>query len=116
MEFADMAKVHDVDARVIQRTQLWLARQQQSDGSWKPDTSFINEGATNRYNNDVLRITAYIAWALQNSGYQGPEIERARRFISQDLGRIQDAYTLALLPTSATAFHHTPPLIHQLLH
>src|SRR5438034_1605144 len=70
MEFADMAKVHDVDTRVIHRTQQWLARQQHSDGSWKPDASFINEGATNRYNTDVLRITAYIAWALQNSGYQ----------------------------------------------
>ena len=28
--------------------------QQQEDGSWKPDTQFINEGATNRYNSDVL--------------------------------------------------------------
>jgi len=115
MEFADMAKVHDVDARVIQRTQLWLARQQQSDGSWKPDTSFINEGATNRYNNDVLRITAYIAWALQNSGYQGPEIERARRFISQDLGRIQDVYTLAVLANFATDFQQDRALIHQVV-
>src|SRR5260370_19825482 len=115
MEFADMAKVHDVDARVIQRTQLWLARQQQSDGSWKPDTSFINEGATNRYNNDVLRITAYIAWALQNRGYQGPEIERARRFISQDLGRIQDVYTLAVLANFATDFQQDRALIHQVV-
>ncbi|HYL77786.1 MAG TPA: MG2 domain-containing protein [Bryobacteraceae bacterium] len=104
MEFADMAKVYDVDARVIQRTQQWLARQQQPDGSWKPDTSFINEGATNRYNTDVLRITAYIAWALQNSGYQGPEIERARQFISRNLSGTLDAYTLAILANFATDF------------
>src|SRR5205823_1609862 len=62
MEFSDMSKVHDVDANVIQRTQQWLASQQQGDGSWKPDTSFINEGATNRYNSDVQRITAYVGW------------------------------------------------------
>ncbi len=37
-----MAKVHDVDPRLIQRTQEWLASQQQPDGSWKPDPSFIN--------------------------------------------------------------------------
>ena len=49
MEFYDMSKVHDVDPKLIQRTQQWLAAQQQADGSWKPDTSFINEGATNRY-------------------------------------------------------------------
>src|SRR5947209_19142562 len=69
MEFADMAKVHDVDTRVIHRTQQWLARQQHSDGSWKPDASFITEGATNRYNTDALSITPYIAWAHHNSGY-----------------------------------------------
>jgi uncharacterized protein YfaS (alpha-2-macroglobulin family) len=115
MEFADMAKVHDVDTRVIHRTQQWLARQQHSDGSWKPDTSFINEGATNRYNSDVLRITAYIAWALQNSGYQGPEIERARQFISRDLSGIQDAYTLAVLANFATDFHQDRGLIRQVV-
>ena len=70
-----MSKVYDVDPKVIQRTQQWLAAQQQADGSWKPDTSFINEGATNRYNSDVLRITAYIAWSLENTGYQGPAVE-----------------------------------------
>ena len=36
-----------------------------------PTRQFINEGATNRYNSDVLRITAYLAWSLENTGYQG---------------------------------------------
>ncbi len=115
MEFADMAKVHDVDARVIQRTQQWLARQQQSDGSWKPDTNFINEGATNRYNTDVVRITAYIAWALQNSGYQGPEIERARQFISRRMSGTQDPYTLAILANFATDFQQDRAWTHQVV-
>ena len=78
MEFSDMSKVHDVDPKLIERTQQWLAGQQQADGSWKPDTNFINEGATNRYNSDVLRITAYIAWSLENTGYQGPAVEKAQ--------------------------------------
>jgi uncharacterized protein YfaS (alpha-2-macroglobulin family) len=115
MEFADMAKVHDVDARVISRTQQWLASQQQSDGSWKPDTTFINEGATNRYNSDVLRITAYIAWALQNSGYRGPEIERARQFISQRLTGAQDAYTLAVLANFAADYQQDRALTRQVV-
>jgi uncharacterized protein YfaS (alpha-2-macroglobulin family) len=98
MEFSDMAKVHDVDANIIRRTQQWLAAQQQADGSWKPDTSFINEGATNRYNSDLLRITAYIGWALGNTGYQGPAVEKARQFVSNRLGNGagMDAYTLAV--------------------
>jgi uncharacterized protein YfaS (alpha-2-macroglobulin family) len=97
MEFYDMSKVHDVDPRLIQRTQQWLAAQQLADGSWKPDTSFINEGATNRYNSDVLRITAYIAWSLGNTGYQGPAIEKASQFIHSHLSAKMDAYTLAVL-------------------
>jgi hypothetical protein len=36
------SKVYDVDPKLISRTQQWLAGQQQADGSWKPDTSFIH--------------------------------------------------------------------------
>ena len=56
-------------------------------GGWKLEAGhqFINEGATNRYNSDVLRITAYIAWSLQNTGYQGPAVERAKQFIEKHM-------------------------------
>ena len=101
MEFSDMAKVYDVDQRIVERTGNWLAQQQQGDGSWKPDTSFINEGATNRYNSDVLRITAYIAWALANTGYKGDATDRAREFIDRKLTAHADAYTLAVIANFA---------------
>ena len=104
MEFYDMAKVHEVDPNLIRRTQQWLAGQQQADGSWKPDTSFINEGATNRYNSDGLRITAYIAWSLENTGYQGPAVEKAKQFIENHLGGKVDTYTLAVLANFATDY------------
>jgi uncharacterized protein YfaS (alpha-2-macroglobulin family) len=104
MEFSDMSKVHDVDARLISRTQQWLAGQQQADGSWKPDASFINEGATNRYNADVLRITAYLAWSLENTGYQGPAVEKARQFIESHMSAKADAYTLAVLANFAADY------------
>src|SRR6202042_2809307 len=96
MEFSDMAKVSDVDPHLIARTRNWLAAQQQPDGSWKPDTSFINEGATNRYNSDLLRITAYIAWALENTGYEGPAVEKAKQFIEGHMSGKVDTYTLAV--------------------
>jgi len=104
MEFADMAKVHDVDPRVIQRTQQWLASQQLADGSWKPDTQFINEGATNRFNTDVLRITAYIAWSLENTGYQGPAVEKANQYIQSHISGKLDAYTLAAVANFAVDY------------
>ena len=96
MEFSDMSKVHDVDPKLIQRTQEWLAGQQQADGSWKPDTQFINEGATNRFNTDVTRITAYLGWALENTGYRGPAVDRAADYVKRHLDGHMDAYTLAV--------------------
>jgi uncharacterized protein YfaS (alpha-2-macroglobulin family) len=104
MEFYDMSKVYDVDPKLISRTQQWLAGQQQADGSWKPDTSFINEGATNRYNSDVLRITAYIAWSLENTGYQGPAVERAKQFVEKHMSAKVDTYTLAVVANFAADF------------
>jgi uncharacterized protein YfaS (alpha-2-macroglobulin family) len=104
MEFYDMAQVHDVDPKLIQRTQQWLASQQQPDGSWKPDTSFINEGATNRYNSDVLRITAYLAWSLENTGYQGPAVDKAQQFVAQHMSAKMDAYTMAVLANFAADY------------
>jgi uncharacterized protein YfaS (alpha-2-macroglobulin family) len=101
MEFHDMANVYDVDPQIIARTRDWLVRQQQPDGGWNPDTQFINEGATNRFNADLLRITAYIAWALESAEYKGPAIENARRFIEKHLDRKMDAYTLAVVANFA---------------
>lgn len=99
-----MSKVYDVDPKLIARTQQWLAGQQQADGSWKPDTSFINEGATNRFNSDVLRITAYIAWSLENTGYQGTAVEQAKQFVEKHMNAKMDAYTLAVVANFATDY------------
>jgi uncharacterized protein YfaS (alpha-2-macroglobulin family) len=106
MEFSDMSKVHDVDPKLIQRTQQWLADQQQADGSWRPDNGGIAEGATNRFQSDVLRITAYVAWALKVTGYQGAAVDRARQFIeTHNAGSIDaDAYTLAVLANFAVDY------------
>ena len=104
MEFNDMSKVYEVDPRLIQRTQEWLASQQQADGSWKPDTSFINEGATNRYNSDVLRITAYVAWSLENTGYHGEAVDRAAAYVQKHASAKVDAYTLAVLANFAVDY------------
>jgi uncharacterized protein YfaS (alpha-2-macroglobulin family) len=111
MEFYDMSKVHDVDPRVIQRAQQWLVAQQQADGSWKSDTQFINEGATNRYNKDALRITAYIAWSLGNTGYQGPALGKASEYIQKNLSEKSDPYTLAVLANFAVDSGKDPEFI-----
>ena len=104
MEFSDMSKVYEVDPKVIERTQQWLADQQQGDGSWQPDTQFINEGATNRFNSDVLRITAYLAWSLTNTGYKGPAVEKAKQYVQSHMSGKADAYTLAVVANFAAEY------------
>ncbi len=115
MEFHDMAKVYDVDPQVIARTGDWLVRQQQPVGSWKPDTQFINEGATNRFNADLVRITAYIAWALESADYKGPAVEKARRFVEKHLDGKMDAYTLAVVANFAVENGKDSELAHRAL-
>ena len=115
MEFHDMAKVYDVDPQVIARTSDWLVRQQQPDGSWKPDTQFINEGATNRFNADLVRITAYVAWALESADSKGPAIEKARQFVEKHLDGKMDAYTLAVVANFALENGKDSELAHRAL-
>jgi len=104
MEFSDMSRVHEVDQRLIDRTQNWLASQQQADGSFKPDTYFINEGATNRYNTDVVRITAYIGWALASTGYKGDAVEKAKQYVASHVTGKEDVYTLAVIANFAADY------------
>jgi hypothetical protein len=52
----------------------------------------------------VLRITAYIAWALANIGYQGPAIDKAEHFIESDTKSKADVYTLAVIANFAADY------------
>src|SRR5262249_46381719 len=38
MEFQDMAKVHPVDPKLIERPRAWLLKQRAPDGTWEPDS------------------------------------------------------------------------------
>ena len=101
MEFHDMSKVHEVDPAVISRTQRWLAKLQEKDGSYKPSKGGIREGAINKFTDDVFRNTAYITWALASTGYQGPQVNKGMEHLRKRLDDIKDTYTLAL---TANAF------------
>jgi len=97
VEFYDMSKVHDVDPNIITRTQEWLVKQQHEDGSWRPTKGGIAEGAINKFQNDVLRMTAYATWGLLATEYKGPAIAKAVEYIEKNMDKALDNYTLALL-------------------
>ena len=96
LEFGDMSKVHDVDPAVISRTQNWLASQQKPDGTWEEKNQGIAEGIINRQTG-ALRSTAYIAWALAESGYQGPQIATAVGYVKEHRADAKDPYTKAVI-------------------
>lgn len=104
MQFYDMSRVHEVDPRLIKRTQEWIARQQKPDGSWDPDAHFIDEGATNNYHNDRLRIAAYLGWVLAYSGYNGEAVGRAKQYVEKTMTGREDPYTLAVIANFAADF------------
>lgn len=96
-EFAHLSRLRKVDPKVIERTRAWLLSRQQQDGSWPLDTRNINDGVVNRKAGSRVRVTAYIATALVDSGYRGKALERALAFLRPHAERAKDAYTLALL-------------------
>ncbi len=96
LEFSDMSRVHEVDLNVISRTQHWLAGLQQKDGTWERDQGGIAEGIINRQT-DTLRVTAYIAWALAESGYPGDSVERALGYLDKHWREAKDPYALAVI-------------------
>ena len=95
-EFNDMKKVYDIDENIIKRTLRWLLSQQEKDGSFKPDKYSIQEEVTVGIEEGILP-TAYITWSLSEIGYQGKEIDKARKYLKKHLDEAEDNYELALL-------------------
>lgn len=103
MEFYDMSKVYEVDPAIITRTQQWLAKCQESDGSYKPAEGGIREGAIDKFTDSVFRATAYITWALASTEYKGPEVGKGIEYLKKHLDEMKDNYTIALTANTLAA-------------
>ncbi len=95
MEFNDMKAVYPIDEKIIERTQKWLAGQQSPDGSFAPDSREIHSGPQCRGRNEMH--TAYVTWAMLESGYRGETTNRAIAYLKTKLDGTDDPYTLALM-------------------
>jgi uncharacterized protein YfaS (alpha-2-macroglobulin family) len=94
-QFEDMSKVYDIDRGIIDRSKRWLARKQNSDGSWNPTTHL--HGYNMALGANKLRTTAYILWSLLQVGDQGKHVEKGAKYIRNNLKEAKgDLYTLAL--------------------
>ncbi len=103
MEFSDMAKVYEIDERVIERTAQWLRNQQNKDGSWSPDAQYLHEEAWGNIQKNEILPTAYICWALGEIGEKDEAINKGLAFLKQNLNKAGDPYILALMANAFVA-------------
>ena len=101
MEFVDMARVYPVDPAVIARTRAWLLGKQLADGSWRPDRGSMETVARLE---TPLETTAFIAWALAESGARGRGIDRALAHLrAHRTALARSPYLLALWAAAESA-------------
>lgn len=103
MEFNDMAQVHEIDERVIDRTVQWLKKQQNKDGSWSPDAQYLHAESWGSIQKSAIMPTAYIAWALGETGDRGAEVNKALTYLKNNLKSANDAYIMALVANAFVA-------------
>lgn len=94
MEFTDMNRIHPVDQAMLDRTIQWLFSVQNSDGSWN------QAGGLHDWSGKPP-VTAYVAWALAESGDQSPNLDRALNYLRSHPKAISSLYEKAL---AANAF------------
>jgi hypothetical protein len=103
LEFHDMAQVFEVDPELIPRTQAWLVSQQESDGRFRAASDGIQEGATNAFTDSDVRATAYITYALAESGFTGGPLDQALNWLESNLSRVNDPYSLGMVANALLA-------------
>ncbi|MFO0879933.1 MAG: alpha-2-macroglobulin family protein [Gemmataceae bacterium] len=72
-QFTDMARVHDVDPRLIERTRRWLLQQRQADGSWAVEMRGAHLAGATASSDARLAITSYVAAAVFSGEQSQPE-------------------------------------------
>ncbi len=103
MEYSDMSKVYEIDERVIDRTGQWLKNQQEKDGSWSPDKQYLHQEAWGRIQNNQIMPTAYICWALGETGDRSQSVTKGLDYLSKNLKSANDPYILALVANAFVA-------------
>lgn len=92
MEFVDMAKVMDVDEKMIERTRAWLLSRRDGKGGFRR-----NERALDSFGRAPLATTnAYIVWALLESGQQPESLQAEINQIKDEAFKGKDSYVIAL--------------------
>ncbi len=108
MEFEDMARVHDVDPELIERSRTWLLGQQRPDGTWDPERHRLHEDPTRSHGTRLARLstTAYIAGAVFRDHENDPKTFLTMAYLQgQKPEALDDPYTVALVARALQALN-----------
>lgn len=131
LEFTDMAKVHDVDPRLLDRTRKWLIAQRKADGTWDALGRGVHLSGVRDMKQATLATTAYVAWALYADPEAGSQSGTTVRELVQGImdvvptvqylqshrpDDISDPHTLALVCNALVAINPNaaPPYLDRL--
>ncbi|MBE0433455.1 hypothetical protein IBX73_08325, partial [candidate division WOR-3 bacterium] len=103
MVFNNMARVYDIDERLVERTAQWLKQKQNGDGSWSPDAQYLHAESWGNIQNNEILPTAYICWALAEIGDHGAEVQNGLNYLRKNIGSVHSAYMLALVANAFVA-------------
>jgi uncharacterized protein YfaS (alpha-2-macroglobulin family) len=102
LEFTDMNQVHPIDPGLIDRTRNWLFSVQQGDGSWN------QAGGLDSWSGSTP-VTAYVAWALAESGDASPNLDKALSYLRHHPAELATAYPRALAANAFLARDRNDP-------
>lgn len=112
LEFTDMAKVYDIDTRIIERTRQFLLSKQDSEGAWSEGHGAYS---WNQVQGKVLQ-TAYVAWSMLESGFTGQQMDRAIQYISTNFDEKEtNPYLIGLVALALSKYNAKSELLDRVL-
>src|SRR5690348_10761896 len=113
-EFNDMARVYPVDRGVITRTQSWLMKQREADGTWS-NIGMTHSETIASMGSPKLLLTSYVVWSLLDSGLKTPELKKSVDYIREHIKDESNAYVLALAANALAGWDATDDSTHEAL-
>jgi len=113
-EFNDMAKVYPIDRGVITRTQAWLMKVRETDGTWSKIGGTHGE-SIERMGDPKLLLTSYVTWSLLESGTDPKELKKSIEYIRDHVKTADNTYILALAANALASWDAKDDATHEVL-
>ena len=94
LELYDLSKVYPIDEDVLDRMETFLSSKQNVDGSFKITGSYLSSIIGS---NSKLTQSTYIAWAISEYNPEADCMEKAVKYIKENIDDVEDPYTLGLM-------------------